>query len=70
MYSTVMNSTDAFLKSVEKIAGAGGLLVSEQELEPYAHDEFATDEFSRTPIAVVKPSTTQQVREIVVLCAL
>ena len=69
MYSTVMNSTDAFLKAAEKIAGAGGLLVSPQELEPYAHDEFATDEFSRTPIAVVKPATTQQVREIVALCA-
>lgn len=44
-------------------------MVSEQELEPYAHDEFATDEFSRMPLAVVKPATAQQVGEVVALCA-
>ena len=50
-------------------AGADGITVSEQEIAPYAHDEFATDEFARAPLAVVKPTTADQVREIVALCA-
>ncbi len=64
-----MNANDIFLKSAEKITGSDGIITSENELEPYAHDEFATDDFSRLPVAVVKPSSPAQVRELVALCA-
>ncbi len=63
-----MNTKDTFIDSINEITGADGVLVSGQELEPYAHDEFATDEFSTMPLAVVKPSTAEQVRQVVALC--
>ena len=38
-------------------------------LDAYTHDEFASEEFNCTPLAVVKPTSEQQLAQTVKLCA-
>ncbi|RKX78693.1 MAG: FAD-binding oxidoreductase [Spirochaetes bacterium] len=57
------------LRQLENISGKDNVLSSPEVLKPYSHDESATDEFNTMPVAVVKPESTEQVAEIVRLCA-
>lgn len=52
-----------------KIVGEAGILTDPAALEPYSHDEYSMDTFNRAPLAVVRPSTEEQVSAIVRLCA-
>ena len=58
-----------WLKRAADIVGSDGVLVEEADLEAYGHDEYALQIYLQIPKAVVRPSTEQQVAEIVKLCA-
>ena len=58
-----------WLKRAADIVGADGVLVEEADLEAYGHDEYALQIYLQIPKAVVRPSSEQQVAEIVRLCA-
>lgn len=58
-----------FLNRIERIVGTGNFMTLEHEMEPYAHDEIALEKYNQIPIAVVKPTTEQQVAEVVTACA-
>jgi glycolate oxidase len=58
-----------WLKRAVDIVGAGGLLADAADLEAYGHDEYALETYVQIPKAVVRPSSEQQVAEIVKLCA-
>ena len=58
-----------WLKRAADIVGSDGVLVEEADLEAYGHDEYALQMYLQIPKAVVRPSTEQQVAEIVKLCA-
>jgi glycolate oxidase len=45
------------------------LILDPAVLEPFGHDEFATDEFRAQPLAAVKPADEAEVAAIVRLCA-
>jgi glycolate oxidase len=64
-----MSSHDEWISRAGEIVGEGGVLTASAELEPYSHDEFATGEFNRRPVAVLKPGTEEEVRRLVELCA-
>jgi len=64
-----MNASKAFIDAAREIAGNGGVLTDPSDIEPYSHDEFATLEYSRTPVAVLKPDSDEQVRDLIALCA-
>ena len=57
------------VSQVRDIVGETGVLFEDADLEPYAHDEFATDEYNVTPLAVVKPGNEKEVAEIINLCS-
>jgi glycolate oxidase len=51
------------------IVGPDGLLADTADLEAYSHDESALETYIHIPKAVVKPSSEQQVADIVKLCS-
>ena len=57
-----------WLKRAADIVGAEGVLTEAADLEAYSHDEYALETYLQVPKAVVKPSSEQQVAEIVKLC--
>ena len=57
-----------WLKRAADIVGAEGILTEAADLEAYSHDEYALETYLQIPKAVVKPSSEQQVAEIVKLC--
>jgi glycolate oxidase len=64
-----MSTNTAFIKEVRNLLGAKAVETDPGEMEPYSHDESATDTFNTMPAAVVKPETAEQVAEVVALCA-
>lgn len=59
---------EGWLAEARRIVGEH-LLTDPAELEPYAHDEYATSEYNRLPAALVRPGSTEEVAGIVRLCA-
>ncbi|NIM15044.1 MAG: FAD-binding protein [Candidatus Aminicenantes bacterium] len=47
-----------------KIVGEKNLLIKEEQMLDYSHDEFPDSRISQVPLAVVKPVNTHQVSEI------
>jgi glycolate oxidase len=64
-----MTLTRQWLERARSVVGDDGVLVEAADTEPYARDEFATDDFALRPPAVVRPSTEEQVAAIVRLCS-
>ncbi len=64
-----MSITPEWLERARSIVGDDGLLVAAADVDPYGHDEFATDDFVARPLAVVRPSTEEQVAALVRLCS-
>jgi glycolate oxidase len=58
-----------WLKRAADIVGADGVLADAADLDAYSHDEYALETYLQVPRAVVRPSSEQQVAEIVKLCA-
>ena len=63
-----MSLNQIFIDKAKTILGETGFFFEESDIEPYSHDEFATAEYSRVPLAVIKPSTEKEVSQIVKLC--
>jgi len=60
--------TPEIVERLRQIVGPGNVIYEETEkLEPYSHDEVFEKEFRRMPEAVVRPSTPQEVSEIMKL---
>ncbi|MBN1836525.1 MAG: FAD-binding oxidoreductase [Spirochaetales bacterium] len=59
----------AWVARAREIAGDTGVLTDPADLEPYARDEYAVDSYVRPPLAVLRPSTEEQVAAVVTLCA-
>ena len=59
--------TPAIIEELRGICGKGNVLVDEEKIESYSHDETDAAEFSRMPEAVVLPVNTEQVARIVKL---
>lgn len=64
-----MDTHETLIEKARAISGDAAVLVGSTEIEPYSHDEFATGEFSREPLAVLKPGTEDEVAKLVALCA-
>jgi len=60
------NLTSAHIESFRQIVGAAFVLVDEQSLRDYGHDE--TEELSFPPQVVLRPSDTAQVSAIMKVC--
>jgi len=58
-----------WIRQAKEILGESGVLLEASDLQKYTHDEFAQDIYSREPLAVVKPSTEEQVARIIQLCS-
>ena len=63
-----MSLSREWLQHARSIVG-GDLLIMDEEVEPYSHDEFATDEFRRRPEAVARPHSEAEVARLVAFCA-
>jgi glycolate oxidase len=63
-----MSLSREWLQRARSIVG-GDLLIMDEEVEPYSHDEFATDEFRRRPEAVARPHSEEEVARLVAFCA-
>jgi hypothetical protein len=44
-----MEIRDVLIEKARAIAGEVAVIVEARAIEPYSHDEFATDEFAREP---------------------
>jgi glycolate oxidase len=64
-----MNSITRLITRAVDIVGEQGVITNSIEMDPYGHDEFATEEFARPPVAVFRPETENQARDLVALCA-
>ena len=63
-----MGNHEEWLTKARDIVGDTYVLTDELEIDPYGHDEYASDEFNRRPVAVVKPGSEEEVASIVKLC--
>ena len=63
-YSAV---TPRIVDAVRKIAGAKNVLVDDDKIQAYSHDETNAEEYGHMPELVVLPTTAEQVAEIVKL---
>jgi len=63
-YSAV---TPRIIDAVRKISGAKSVLVDDDKIQAYSHDETSAEEYGHMPELVVLPTTTEQVAEIVKL---
>ena len=59
---------EQWLLAAREIVGEH-LLAAPEDLQAYAHDEYATAEFNRLPAALVRPGSTAEVARIVRRCA-
>jgi glycolate oxidase len=59
--------TTAVLEELRKIVGEKNVLVDEEKIESYSHDETDTQEYGHMPEVVVLATTTEQVAAIVKL---
>ncbi|MDL2228827.1 FAD-binding protein [Treponema sp. OttesenSCG-928-L16] len=55
------------IEELRKIAGSGNVLLDEEKIEAYSHDETDAEEYGHLPEAVVLPLNTEQVAAIVKL---
>ena len=62
-----MSLSNQWWNRARDIAGER-VIADPQALEPYGHDEFATDDFRLTPEAVVKPVDAKEVAALLRLC--
>jgi len=63
-YSAV---TPRIIDAVRMIAGSKNVLVEDEKINAYSHDETNAEEYGHMPEMVVLPTTTEQVAEIVKL---
>lgn len=59
--------TPAILDELRKIVGAKNVLVEEEKIEAYSHDETNAEEYGHMPEVVVFTETTEKVAELVKL---
>jgi glycolate oxidase len=59
--------TGDIIGELRRIVGVKNVLVDEEKLEAYSHDETNAEEYGHMPEAVVLPETTAQVAEVVKL---
>ncbi|RAJ83048.1 glycolate oxidase [Chitinophaga dinghuensis] len=64
--TTLNKVTAAHVAALREITGEKNVLVDEESLDRYAHDE--TEDLHYLPEVVVKPETTEQVSKIMQLC--
>jgi glycolate oxidase len=57
--------TPAVVAELRTIVGDKGVLVDDERIEAYGHDETSAEEYGHLPEVVVLPSTTEQVAAIV-----
>lgn len=57
--------TPAIVEELRAIAGARQVLVDEEAMVPYSHDETPADQYGVMPGVVVMPTSTSQVQDIV-----
>jgi len=57
--------TQEVLAELRRIVGAKNVLVDEEKIEAYSHDETDAKEYGHMPEVVVLPTTTEQVAEVV-----
>ena len=68
MAATKYNKVDKdILKRLRDIVGEQFVIIDEEKMEPYSHDEVAETEYFHMPEVVVKPRTAQEISEIVKL---
>ena len=58
---------DEIIQKLEKIVGANNLLLDEEKMVDYSHDEFSLPEIRQMPALVVKPGSTAEVAAIMKL---
>lgn len=63
-----MPMDETWIRRARSIVGDNAVLTDKLDTEPYSRDEFASDEFARQPVAVVKPGSEEEVSAIVKLC--
>jgi len=59
--------TPAIVDELRRIVGAKGVLVDEEKIEAYSHDETSAEEYGHLPEVVVLPAETAQVAAVVKL---
>lgn len=59
--------TPEIIKELEGIVGARNVIVDEEAMAPYSHDETPADQYGVMPGVVVTPTSTQQVADLVKL---
>ncbi|HQL65017.1 MAG TPA: FAD-binding oxidoreductase, partial [bacterium] len=52
------------IDEIEKIVGKKNIITESEGFFNYNHDEFALDEIKHNPEIVVKPSTTEEVSDV------
>ncbi len=57
-----------FIRKLEKIVGEDNLILEEERLLDYSHDEFSLKEIARLPEVVVKPRSSLEVSRVLI-CA-
>lgn len=57
--------TPNIVDELRRIVGAKGVLVDEEKIEAYSHDETSAEEYGHMPEVVVLPAETAQVAEVV-----
>ncbi|MHC6203193.1 FAD-binding oxidoreductase [Breznakiellaceae bacterium SP9] len=65
--STYNKLTPQLIEELRTIAGAGSVLVDDEKIEAYSHDETNAEEYGHMPDAVVLPQTAEQIAAIVKL---
>ncbi len=59
--------TPEIVKELEAIVGARNVIMDEEAMLPYSHDETPADQYGSMPGVVVMPTSTQQVADLVKL---
>ena len=59
--------TPQIADALRQIVGASNVILDEEKLEAYSHDETPKDQFSGMPEVIVTPTGTQQVADIMKL---
>ncbi len=68
MAQTKYNKVDQeILKRLREIVGNQFVIIDDEKMEAYSHDEVAEEEYAHMPDVVVKPRTAQEIAEIVKL---
>ena len=62
-------SESQFIDQLVDVVGPDNVLTEPADLEAYSHDEYASEVFSYTPKAVVKPTAEEQIVQVVQLCS-